>query len=489
MGISQADSNIKTTLSPPEWHWYSFPRRYVVAVLAFFGFFNIYSLRVNLSIAIVAMTENHTVIYENGTISQVQEFNWNSNQQGLLLASFFYGYIITQLPGGWLAPRMGAAKLYGLGILSTAILTVLTPVIATSGLAPLIAVRVLEGILEGVTFPAMHALWSQWAPPLERSKLVTAAYSGNYFGTVISMVVCGLLAEHLGWPSIFYVFGGFALLWCILWFVFVKESPAEDRFISKEELDYITSCLGTSSNHHKSVPWKAILTSLPVWSTVVAHFAENWGFYTMLTQLPTFLNDVSHFKLDKTGFLAAIPYLAMAIVVQCGGQLADLLRSKWKTSTTLVRKLFTCGAFIAQTIFMLATAYTHTVVGAVVCLTIAVGFGGFAWSGFSVNHLDIAPQYASLLMGISNTVATLPGIVSPSITGYIVQTKSASEWHIVFYIAAGIYLFGCVFYGIFASGDRQSWAMDSEEKEPDNNMTDISLTVDSVVSYGTTKQD
>ena len=53
----------------------------------------------------------------------------------------------------------------------------------------------------------MHALWSRWAPPLERSKLVTAAYSGSYFGTVISMALSGLLAEEFGWSSIFYVSG------------------------------------------------------------------------------------------------------------------------------------------------------------------------------------------------------------------------------------------------------------------------------------------
>ena len=107
-----------------------------------------------------------------------------------------------------------------------------------------------------------------------------------------------------------------------------------------------------------------------------------------------------------------------------------------------VRKLFTCGAFVAQTIFMLATSYTHNVAAAITCLTIAVGFGGFAWAGFrwvahvtfekalftnsnsnSVNQLDIAPQYASIIMGISNTVATVPGIISPLITGYIVQNK------------------------------------------------------------------
>lgn len=196
----------------PDWTWRQFPRRYAVAVLAFFGFFNIYSLRVNLSIAIVAMTANHTEINQDGETVVTPGFAWNSKDQGLLLGSFFYGYIITQLPGGWLAPRIGAAKLYGIGILATALLTLITPVIANASFSLLVIIRILEGIFEGVTFPAMHALWSRWAPPLERSKLVTAAYSGSYFGTVISMAVCGVVAENLGWPSIFYIFGKLILL-------------------------------------------------------------------------------------------------------------------------------------------------------------------------------------------------------------------------------------------------------------------------------------
>ncbi|KZS00898.1 putative Vesicular glutamate transporter 2 [Daphnia magna] len=77
--------------SPPTWTWTSFPRRYLIAVMAFFGVFNIYSLRVNLSIAIVAMTENRTTIHANGTIGYDQDFLWSSKEQGLILSSFFYG--------------------------------------------------------------------------------------------------------------------------------------------------------------------------------------------------------------------------------------------------------------------------------------------------------------------------------------------------------------------------------------------------------------
>jgi MFS transporter, ACS family, solute carrier family 17 (sodium-dependent inorganic phosphate cotransporter), other len=69
---------------------------------------------------------------------------------------------------------------------------------------------------------------------------------------------------------------------------------------------------------------------------------------------------------------------------------------------------------------MMLAAYLLHPVTSMICITIAVGLGAFAWSGFAVNHLDIAPQYASILMGIGNTIATIPGIVSPLLTGFLV---------------------------------------------------------------------
>lgn len=68
--------------------------------------------------------------------------------QGLILAAFFYGYIFTQIPGGWLAERFGGKLLLGCGILTTSVLTLITPLAARWSVEALIAVRVLEGIGE-----------------------------------------------------------------------------------------------------------------------------------------------------------------------------------------------------------------------------------------------------------------------------------------------------------------------------------------------------
>ncbi|KAF2887772.1 hypothetical protein ILUMI_18401, partial [Ignelater luminosus] len=398
-------------------------RRYVVAILAFFGFFNVYALRVNLSIAVVAMTENRTIELEDGNVTYERDFDWDSKQQGFILSSFFYGYILTQLLGGWLATRFGGKRVFGIGIAITAALTLITPYAAKTNFYFLLVVRIVEGIFEGVTYPSIHAVWARWAPPLERSRLATAAFSGSYVGTVISMPVCAYLSKALGWESIFYVFGVIGLIWFVCWTWIVADAPSQDPHISKAELKYIKESLG-DQDHNGRVkhPWRSMLTSAPVWAVVVAHVSENWGFYTLLTQLPKFMKDILHFELGKTGIMSAIPYLAMSITLQFAGHLADWLQLKGILTTTQVRKVFNCGAFISQTVFMLAAAYLLSPIGSTICLTLAVGLGGFAWAGFGVNYLDIAPQHASVIMGIGNTFGTLPGILSPIISGYIVTT-------------------------------------------------------------------
>lgn len=79
---------------------------------------------------------------------QASVYDWDSETQGWILGSFFYGYIVTQIPGGYLARKYGAKWLLGLGILCTVIFTLLTPVAADLGAGYLITVRVLEGIGE-----------------------------------------------------------------------------------------------------------------------------------------------------------------------------------------------------------------------------------------------------------------------------------------------------------------------------------------------------
>ncbi|VDO21400.1 unnamed protein product [Heligmosomoides polygyrus] len=72
--------------------------------------------------------------------------------------------------------------------------------------------------------------------------------------------------------------------------------------------------------------------------------------------------------------------------------------------------------FGGEALFMLVVAYTNKESTAVLALVLAVGCSGFAISGFNVNHLDIAPRYAAILMGFSNGIGTLAGLTCPIVT-------------------------------------------------------------------------
>jgi len=171
-----------------------------------------------------------------------------------------------------------------------------------------------------------------------------------------------------------------------------------------------------------------------------------------------FMRDVLEYPLDAAGVLAAFPYILMAVVVQISGYIADTFRADGKLSTTHIRKLFTCGAYLGQSMFMLLTALIMQRGTSTVFLSLALGLGGLTWAGFGVNHLDVAPKYAAILMGISNTVGTIPGILSPALTGAIIKDRTPEEWRTVFLITAGVYAMGALLYGLLASGEKQEWA-------------------------------
>lgn len=75
-------------------------------------------------------------------------FDWDEETQGWVLSAFYYGYIITHLPGGVLSQRFGGKHTMGLGILSTAIFTLMTPFVARMGSVQLTVLRFIEGLGE-----------------------------------------------------------------------------------------------------------------------------------------------------------------------------------------------------------------------------------------------------------------------------------------------------------------------------------------------------
>lgn len=92
--------------------------------------------------------------------------------------------------------------------------------------------------------------------------------------------------------------------------------------------------------------------------------------------------DVLKFDLGLTGVMSAIPYFLMGVMLQFVGFIADFFISRNILTVTQVRKALNCTGFLAQTVFIMISAYWFSQVGTTFCLTMAVGLGAFAWGGF-----------------------------------------------------------------------------------------------------------
>ena len=94
----------------------------------------------------------------------------------------------------------------------------------------------------------------------------------------------------------------------------------------------------------------------------------------------------------------------------------------------------------------------------ILLMVITLGFTGFTQSGFGVNHIDIAPNFAGTLMGITNMGSNTMGFVAPWIVGLLTENSpDLDHWRTVYCIAAVILIVGNSFYILFASGEEQAF--------------------------------
>ncbi|MGE0824076.1 MAG: ACS family MFS transporter [Candidatus Binatia bacterium] len=411
------------------------PRRFTLVGLCFFSTLICYIDRVNMSVAIIPMA---------------QEFGWDQTTRGIVLSSFFYGYLATQVLGGWLADRYGGKVVLGFGVLWWSVFTLITPPAAFASFALLFIARVGMGLGEGVAFPAIHNLFAHWVPLQERARSVAFNASGISLGTVAALFFTPVIVTHWGWPAVFYVFGALGFLWYAFWHFFSSDSPETHATISQAEVQTIR--MNTPSpQKNEQIPWGLLLSKAPVWAIIINHFCSNWGFYVILTWLPTYFTQVLGAELHRVGIYTVLPWIVMFLMSNVAGWTADqLLRAGF--SLTFVRKLMQSIGFLGAATFLTLISGVTTVGLAIFYMCCALGLGSFALSGFAVNHLDIGPRYAGILLGFSNTAGTLPGIIGVTLTGMILD--ATGSWQLVFLISAGIYVFGVVVWWLFATGER-----------------------------------
>lgn len=446
-------------------------------------------LRINLNLTIVAMVlprpkavaiaqcnvdyRNASLFNEtsrdNGVSSSVSvasfsknatygdRFAWNEYEQGLVLGAYYWLHWLSQLPGGLLARRYGTKLVFGLGNLVTALLGFLIPY--ATQLSTLIFLRVLQGLIAGVVWPSMHDMTAKWIPSNERSRFVSS-YLGSSVGAAITYPLCAIISDSFGWSASFHVTSLLSVIWYCFWYFFVHDTPQQHPRISDDEKNYILDNISESVQEEGTkVPWRSIILSGPVWVTIAAHWSSGWGFFTLMTQAPTYFNFIHGWNINATGILAGAPHLLRMIFSYLFSMMSDWLLRTNRMSLTNVRKLATFMCTGVQGILIIALGFSgcHPLLAVFFMMT-GTAINGAVSASSLANFVDLSPNYASILLGFCGMIIIWAGFISPAIVGILTNNnQTVEQWRLVFLIAAANSIAGCIIYLIFGTSEKQPW--------------------------------
>ena len=165
------------------------------------------------------------------------------------------------------------------------------------------------GLGEGVAFPAIYNLYARWIPTQERARAAALNTSGVPLGTVGALLLTPTIVLTLGWPWVFTCSASWASCGTAC-------GTADHRYPRQPSR---RATLGAGV-HSRQRPAGAQKRDDSVGAAVnqgagLGHyhqsFCSNWGFYVLLTWLPTYFTQALGVDLSQVGLYTILPWLAM----------------------------------------------------------------------------------------------------------------------------------------------------------------------------------
>ncbi|KAI1304607.1 Sialin [Halotydeus destructor] len=468
----------------------SFPVRYLIVLLTSLSITVDYVTRSNLNVAIVSMVkpENatddrlavcHVPVPMNSSSepnakpnSTAPRYDWSPQVQGLILGTFFYSYVLMQVPAGKMAERFGGKWVICAGLLGSGVFNLLTPLIA-SNVSLIVTSRLALGLFQGGIFAAAFGLVHGWLPTRERSFGYGLLNVGCALGSVIATSLTGYLSDYGfagGWPSAFYMAGLIACGHFIICAILLTSKPNQHYLISEQELQLIGHVEHESEtlSIKPAMPWAAILKSTAFWAVSLSSLAQSFGFMVAATKVPTYLNQILHIDPTEDGLLTSSLYIANIIPMPVAGPLSEWMIAKEWASRTNVRKIFvvmSCG--MTAVCFAMIPFFNCDKYAVMFLLVMAHFAMGISCGGTGPIIGEITLNFPSTVYGMFNTINASSGFISPYVAGLILQNGGdvLQEWNLLFYVAAAITFSGIIVFVCFGDAERQYWDMVDSERE------------------------
>jgi MFS transporter, ACS family, D-galactonate transporter len=397
--------------------------RWSVITLLFFATTINYLDRTNLSVALPVISKH---------------FHWGPAASGAISSAFLLSYGLLQLPIGAFIDKVGTKLTYVWAVILWSLASMATAIASSFGM--LYVLRLILGVGEAPAFPAATKTAADWIPRKQRGIATGFFTAGVNMGSAIALPLVAWIVSSFGWQVSFVVTGLLGFVWLIFWLVFYKDRHINPR-VNQAENDLIDAGTENLKVEEQKVPYRQLFTRKSTWGLMLGYFCQIYIMYVFITWLPSYLVDVRHMSLLKSGFNGMIPFLFGAIFAFLGGVLSD----KWVKVNKNGRKY----AMVIGLLFGVAVipaVFTGSTILAIVFLTIAESgimfSNGAAWGACS----EIAPRgQTASVASMQNFGGNIGGYLAPLLTGIFVQ-KFSGSFVVALLIAGSLAVIGAIFY-------------------------------------------
>jgi MFS family permease len=337
-------------------------------------------------------------------------------QAGASAGVFFWGYLVLQIPGGYLAQRWSAKRFVSILLVLWGACSVGCGLVRTW--REFWMMRFLLGVAEGGVWPATLVLLAHWFPRAERARANAYWMLCLPVAVVVSSPLSGWILGRWDWRVLLISEGLFPLLWLLVWWSFIDDHPREASWISAQERCHLESTLERESSELDPVAPEPLLRSLlrpQLLMMVGFYFLLNCGNYGYLFWLPSAMEKARKLSSAQVGVLFALPYLITAVGMIIVSHHSDRRRERcWHVALAMAW----AGAFMLASVLLTGSfpAFSFLAIS-------FVGAGSYGALGpFWAIPTETLPRSVSgSAMGLVNALGNLGGYFGPLAIGYINQ--------------------------------------------------------------------
>ncbi|WP_313082660.1 MFS transporter [Atlantibacter sp.] len=358
-----------------------------------------------------------------------QSFNLSATISGLVGGIFFIGYLLLQIPGGHLAQKVSAKKIITLCMVAWGVVCISIGFVQSGG--QLLTMRFLLGLSQSMLYPTTLILIGKWFPQRERARAIGYWSIGATVSNFIVGPLSGFLIDTFSWQMLFVIQGIPVLIAVFFWVWLIAETPAEAKFLSTTEKDYLarefaTDAQNATKSDDKSV-MSLVLKNKFVWLLTIVFLLNNMFNYGLSIWWPTIASSVTGSSYTLVGILSTIaPLIGLAVMFIVSSHSDRTGERKWHA----VSILLICGVALAVSALTEGAPFVS-----ILFILIAQGI----WAGFSpvfwtIPSIVISSAAIGAATGLINGVGNLGGFVGPYLFGYLIDLTGSTQTGLFFIV-------------------------------------------------------